>query len=616
MAIQGRVYGGQNPLMSAQVYLFAANSGVFTPNASGYGNASKSLLTSTGTNTMLDMSSGPTGGDYYVVTDSGGNFSISSDYTCTGGQEVYLYALGGDPGLGSGTNSAAGLLAALGTCPGITGSLGNTFSSGLFVTMNEVSTIATAYAFAGFATDATDVSSSGTALATTGITNAFANVANMEAIGTGVALAATPGGGTVPQAEINTLADILAACVNSSGPGSTACGTLFGDARSGGSTGTKPTDTATAAINMAHNPGANIAALYALSLPSPPFVGLTSAPNDFTIGLNFTGAGMNGSNAIAVDAAGDVWVVNINVNHISEVSPTGAAITGTSGYSGGGINSAVGIAIDGSADVWLVDSDILHNGITEYTSGGGVVMGSPFTGGGLDNPVDDAFDASGNLWVSNPTGNSLSEFGSNGAAKSPATTGWTGGLSTPRSIAVDASGHIWVANNGNNSLAAYNTGGTLISDYTGGGLNGTEAIAIDGSGNVWAANDGNSTVSEFNSSGVEMSGSTGYTGGGLAQPYAIAVDGNNNVWVANSNPTDNEISELNSAGVAITGSTGYRGGNLDKPIGIAIDGSGDVWVANDTNSSLTEFIGAAGPVVTPIGANLVSPYGSHAVNLP
>ncbi len=41
-------------------------------------------------------------GDYYVTTGSDGSFSISGDYTCTAGQQVYLYAVGGDPGLGTG----------------------------------------------------------------------------------------------------------------------------------------------------------------------------------------------------------------------------------------------------------------------------------------------------------------------------------------------------------------------------------------------------------------------------------------------------------------------------------------------------------------------------------
>ena len=76
---------------------------------------------------------------------------------------------------------------------------------------------------------------------------------NLESLGRGVALPTTPNGnGVVPQATIDTLADILGACVNSAGPSSTPCSMLFANAMNGNS---QPAETATAAINIAHNPG-------------------------------------------------------------------------------------------------------------------------------------------------------------------------------------------------------------------------------------------------------------------------------------------------------------------------------------------------------------------------
>ena len=67
----------------------------------------------------------------------------------------------------------------------------------------------------------------------------------------------------------------------------------------------------------------------------------------------------------------------------------------------------------------------------------------------------------------------------------------------------------------------------------------------------------------------------------------------------------------------ISGSGGYTGGGLlNAPSDLAIDGSGDVWVPNSNNNTIVEFVGAAAPVVTPIAANLLPPYGSHAVNEP
>jgi hypothetical protein len=82
-AITGKVHGGQSPIAGASAYLYAANT-------TGYGNASVSLLNSSGSNTYKD-----TNGNYYVLTDANGNFSITGDYMCPSSTaQVYLYAVG------------------------------------------------------------------------------------------------------------------------------------------------------------------------------------------------------------------------------------------------------------------------------------------------------------------------------------------------------------------------------------------------------------------------------------------------------------------------------------------------------------------------------------------
>ena len=222
--------------------------------------------------------------------------------------------------------------------------------------INEVSTVAAAYAMAGFATDATHVSNSGTALAQTGIANAFANAANLETLSTGVALSTTPAGnGTVPQTEINTLGNILASCVNTNGEGSTACTTLFTNALAGGTTGTLP-----AAINIAHNPATNVASLYALAGGTPPFASaLTAVPNDWTVALNFTG-GFNNPTGIAIDSSGDAWVVSTatvstkSLASVVELSSSGVVLSGAGGFAQGVMIEGDGVAIDGLANVWLL----------------------------------------------------------------------------------------------------------------------------------------------------------------------------------------------------------------------------------------------------------------------
>jgi hypothetical protein len=615
------VHGGQNPISGARVYLYAANT-------TGYGAASVSLLTS-GTK--------DSNGNYYVTTDSGGNFNITGDYSCPGSTaQVYIYSLGGNPG--SGTNSAAGLLAGLGTCAvPITAS---------FILVDEVSTIATACAIAGYGTDATHVSSSGSALALTGIANAFATIPNLETLDTGQALATTPAGnGTVPQSEINTLANILAACINAASSSSSACATLFANAMNGI---TAPTDTATAAINIAHNPGANVSALYNLSTASPPFQpSLTAAPNDFTLSIAYTGGGMDEPASVAFDSSGNVWVTNAAGNSLSEFSPVGGIISPGTGYTGGGLDKPGLLAIDGTGKVWVANGEVgaaACSCISEFSPNGSAISGSSGYALGIGNSegYQFALDASGDVWVTNtgdtdpPSSGSIFELNSMGTNISgfPGYSG--GGVNDPNGIAIDTSGNIWVTNRNAGSLSELSSNGTPISGssgYTGGGLGNSQSASaltvIDGSGNVWVMN-ANNSLSEFSSAGVPISGSAGYTGGGLNGPGWLAIDGAGDVWVADQEGSlfdglGNSISEFNSSGTAITGSNGYESSVAGPPLYIAVDGSGNVWVTTPVTvtggtltkaNSIVEFIGVAAPTVTPMVANLQTPYGSHAVNKP
>jgi hypothetical protein len=243
------------------------------------------------------------------------------------------------------------------------------------------------------------------------VQNAFVTASNLASLSTGVALATTPGGnGTVPQTEINTLANVLASCINSTGPAFASCATLFSDAKSGGTSGTTPTDTATAAINMAHNPASNLAALYALSIVAPLFTpALNAHPNDFTIALNYSGGGLGSDLGIAVDGSGNAWVANNGANvtgtSVSELNHAGIPISPSTGYTGGGLNGPWKIAVDGSGNAWVTNLD--HDCITELNNAGIPISPSTgYTSGGLNGPSAIAIDGSGDVWVANE-GNSL-----------------------------------------------------------------------------------------------------------------------------------------------------------------------------------------------------------------
>jgi len=591
-ALVGNVHGGQQPVVGAHVYLMQANT-------TAVGAASISLLQSA--KTGLSDSIGA-----YVTTDGNGAFSISSDYSCTANTQVYIYALGGNPG--SGTNSYAGFLAALGNCP----AAGNFAATVPFIWVNEVSTVAAAYAFAGYATDALHVSSSGTTLAQIGIANAFATAANMVNPMTGAAYTTPPTlpNLAVPQMTINTIANILASCVNTNG----SCGTLVAAAKSGGSTGTSATDTATIAINIAHNPGANVGIIYSLLPASPAFAPpLPSAPNDYTVSLTYTGGGISKPEGLAVDASGNVWVANFAGTGITKILATGA-FAPNSPFTAGGIGTAEAVAIDASGNAWVVNSN--HNTLSKLTSAGAASGSSPFSGGNMTTPDALAIDANGYIWVGNSTrGVCINAFNPSTSTFTTA-TGYTvnGGCAAAYGIAIDGSGNVWEVNNDISNLVEFagsssGSMGTQIRAMGSGGIASPDAVAVN-SADVWVANGArNSTdVSEFNvSNGQPLTTASGATGGGVSAPYSVATDGAGNMWFANSGSS---VSEFSSGGSALSPSgTGYQGnGVFNTPYAIAVDGSGNVWVADEVANTVVEMVGLATPVVTPLVAGLHTPY--------
>jgi streptogramin lyase len=40
---------------------------------------------------------------------------------------------------------------------------------------------------------------------------------------------------------------------------------------------------------------------------------------------------------------------------------------------------------------------------------------------------------------------------------------------------------------------------------------------------------------------------------------------------------------------------------LSSPYSVAVDGSGNVWLSNSGTNTLTEFVGLAAPIYTPLG---------------
>jgi len=380
---------------------------LYAARSSGYGLASTPLL--------------PTSGPGVIMTNSGGSFGITNDYTCpSSGAQVYIVATGGNSG--SGTNANLALMAALGSCGNLSGST--------YISMNELTTVGSVYALAPFMTGIANVGSS--SANTAGLANAFADVNTLTNTGTGaVPGAAAPTGATVPVAELNTLADILASCINSSGGtgAQTNCGMLFAAATPAG--GTAPTDTVTAAMDIAQNPGHNVNALYVLSGATPPFQPtLTTTPNDFTVAVNYTGGSFSAPSALAADASGNIWITNATGNTVTELAHSGVVLSGT-GYTAS-LNTPSAIAIAADSTVWVTNQG--NSTVSRLTSAGAAYSGAPYSGGGLSAPKSIAFDSLGNGWIANSGNASVTEVNSAGSVLTNYTP--AGGTS-PLAVAVN-----------------------------------------------------------------------------------------------------------------------------------------------------------------------------------
>jgi hypothetical protein len=621
--LHGSAYGGQQSIYNSHIYLMAAST-------SGYGSASTSLLKAA-PNTFADTTvlGTPTNPAYYVVTDAAGGFNITGDYTCTynattpsQSQLLYIYSVGGvnnylagSPTTSGTNNPMIGLMATLGNCP-----TSGTFAGHIsFIYLSEVSTVATAYAVAGFATSARNIGSASSALSQLGLSNAFANANQLYDIQGSVpgheGRKTTPGTGTVgtvPQALLDTLANILAACVNQSNttvpPSSGACQTIYN------ATG-NAVDTASAMIYIAQHPGSNVAALYGLQASSVQYAdNLTSQPKDFTVGITFTGAGLGNPVDVATDALGNAWVTSSS-GFVSNLTPLGLHVSG-SPFS---VPTANYLAIEPSGGAWISSSG--GNKIYGLSSTGAALAGSPLTNSNFSAPAGIALNGSGNPFVANSNG-STGSLNLNAAGNLLSTA--TGTLFSDVSsvlgsllnqlpgvsqVAVDSSGYVWASGDpsscfiilcaGNNvERINANNPGLLSSLFTVSSNNGTpEGVAIDASGNGWIAVNGSSdSLLRISPSGV----STSFSGGGLKNPQGVAVDGSGNVWIANS--SGNSVSAFSSTGTALTGTSGFTGGTQSSPMTLDIDLSGNLWLTNSSGNSVTELIGVASPTIRPLSS--------------
>jgi hypothetical protein len=448
-----------------------------------------------------------------------GAFTIpltSSDCPAAPGDLFYLVATGGNAG--PGTNTQIALMAALGSCKS------STFPT--TVTVNEATTVASAYALAGFANVDTaangviiDVGAPATLDSTQapkcdedhgwqstgastcnyiGLKNAFAVVNNLVNLPTGQALAVTPAYCTskpcidatattpyyntsiVPQGLINAMANALASCVgtqSSESSPSTKCSTLF--TATGITTNSTivtvpsgttitPADTLQAVLNIAHCPGDKTKANCGVDVESA-----------------------NG--IIHMVPASPLYQPTVNSSSYPGTSDLSLALVYQGGGLGGGSGisgspKATGLAIDGSGNVWVPSTSSAGGSLAVFNNQGAPISTSGQSnsayGGyttGVYNPKSIAIDPTsgtgGNPWIA-WVANAPVGSGANGSLTQIQLNSTTLALSTPAALseikdtalltpvpwglAMDSNGNPWISSNASGDNGCETYGGSIL----------------------------------------------------------------------------------------------------------------------------------------------------------
>jgi uncharacterized repeat protein (TIGR01451 family) len=379
-------------------------------------------------------------------------------------------------------------------------------------------------------------------------------------------------------------------------------------------------------------------------------------------------ATFGGAYGLAVDRSGNLYIADSNNGCIRKVNPGGiittVAGTGTPGYSGDNgpataaqLNEPYAVAVDAAGNIFVADT--YNNRIRKISTGGVIttVAGTgaigfngdhiPATQANLGTPYAIAVDSAGNLYmgsnfdhrlrmvtpdgmISTIAGDGASGYGGDGgAAISAPLYGWSEG------IAVDPAGNVYFSDADRirevskgiiTTIAGGGTGDGGAAPFA--GMVNTGFLATDSGGNVYfsAENRVRKVTPAGAISTLAGTGVTGNAGDGgpavsaqLNNSNGIAFDASGNLFIADTG--NNTVRKVSAAGtistVAGNGSPGYSGdlgpataAQLNTPTGVAVDASGNLFIA-DTYNQVVRKVDATGKIKTYAGVGSVGFSGDN-----
>jgi uncharacterized protein (TIGR03437 family) len=369
-------------------------------------------------------------------------------------------------------------------------------------------------------------------------------------------------------------------------------------------------------------------------------VGSTSgAP--YADGQEAINARLNGPTGVAVDRAGNVYLVESGVGsgtglargdfRVYKVNTLGIIATlagnGQPSYSGDDgsalrsqLNGATGVSVDGSGNLYITDAGnnrlrvVAPNGNISTVAGNGT---PGFAGENvapaasqLKASVGVATDVAGRIYIADtgnsrvrrvdPGGNIVTVAGNGNASYfGDGLDARAASVNQPEGVAVDTTGNLYIADTLDNAVRKVSTDGTITTiagfgspAFSGDGgpatkaaLNHPRGVAVDANGNVYIADTGNDRVRK-----VDFLGTITTVADSLSGPRAVAVDRAGVLYISDTG--HNQVLRGKTV-IAGSGVCCYSGdgdfataARLNAPAGIAVDAAGNVYVADSGNNAV------------------------------
>ena len=386
-----------------------------------------------------------------------------------------------------------------------------------------------------------------------------------------------------------------------------------------------------------------------------------------------TNASLWNPSGVALDVAGNLFIADFENSVVRKVGTNGiiTTVAGTNGFgfSGDGgmatnaaLNGPSGVAVDAHGNLFIVDSGnerirkVGTNGIITTYAGtntyGFSGDGGQATNAILWNPTGVSLDSTGNVFIADSSNNRIRKVGTNGIITTVAGTNTAGyfgnggpavkaGLDNPRGTVMDTHGNLFIADSYNYRVRKVATTGIITTvagngsyTYSGdagaatkAGISDASDVGVDTRGNVFVCDTGNALIRKIGTNGIittyagnrtfAFSGdNAAATNASLDYPDAVALDVRGNLFIADLE--NNRIRKVATNGIITTvagnGTAAFTGdggkatnASLSGPSGVAVDATGNLFIADASNQRVRR-VGTNGIITTYAGNGAPGPY--------